>query len=71
MKYMSNKEIFICIMLGLGIGFAAYVLPFFWSRAEEIDHMLSYFIFSLRFLDPLVFWVVVPLVKVFKRKKQQ
>jgi hypothetical protein len=78
MKYVSNKEIFICIMLGLGLGFAGYIIPFFLhmiveSRGEPLLYgkVLFFFLYSLIILGPLVFWVVVPLVKVFKRRRQQ
>jgi len=61
MKYISNKEIFIYFMLELGIGFAGYILPFF---------LVSYLTYPLMFVGPLVFWVVIPLVKFFKRRRQ-
>jgi len=77
-KYMSNKEIFICIMLGLGIGFAGYIIPFFLhliveSRGEPLPYgkEVVLFLYSLILLGPLVFWVVIPLVKVFKGRRQQ
>ena len=76
MKYMSNKEIFICIMLGLGTGFAGYVLPFFLpliteSRGEPLPYgkVVFFFLYSLMFAGPLVFWVIIPLVKFFKRRR--
>jgi len=80
---MSNKEIFIYFILGLGIGFAGYILPFFLSlivdysggmpREEPLPYasIVFYFLYSLMFAGPLVFWIVVPLVKVFKRRRQQ
>jgi len=78
MKCMSNKEIFICIMLGLGIGFAGYILPPFLhliveSRGEPLPYgkEVVLFLHSLIFLGPLAFWIIIPLVKFFKRKRQQ
>jgi len=75
---MSNKEIFICIMLGLGIGFAGYIIPPFLhmiveSRGEPFPcrKEVVLFLHSLIFLGPLVFWIILPLVKFFKRRRQQ
>jgi len=67
MKYMSHKEIFICIMLGLGIGFAGYLLPFLLSpimdysggmpREEPLPYasIVSYLTYSFMFTGPVVF----------------
>ncbi|MQY56476.1 MAG: hypothetical protein GH152_04605 [Dehalococcoidia bacterium] len=71
-KYMSHKEIFIYFMLGLGIGFAGYILPFFLFFLNVIyTNIVSYLTYPLMFVGPLVFWVVIPLVEVFKRRRQQ
>jgi len=83
MKYISHKEIFSYFLIGLGLGFAGYIIPFFLSpiidysggmpREEPLPYadIVFYFFYSLMFAGPLVFWVVFPLVKLFKRRRQQ
>ncbi|GAI72324.1 unnamed protein product, partial [marine sediment metagenome] len=70
MKYISY------FLIGLGISFVGYFLPFCLShiidysgsgpREEPLPYanIVFYFLYSLIFLGPLVFWVVIPLVKV-------
>ncbi|MCK4403168.1 MAG: hypothetical protein KAV98_05330 [Dehalococcoidia bacterium] len=69
-------------LIGLGIGLAGYVL-LFWvggvidysggmPREEPLPYadIVFYFIYSLMVAGPLAFWIIIPLVKFFKRRRQ-
>jgi len=70
-------------LIGLAIGLAGYVLMFAASglidysggipREEPLPYgdIVFYFLYSLMVGGPLAFWVVIPLVKFFKRRRQQ
>jgi len=69
-------------LLGLGISFAGYIIPFFLSpiidysggmpRDEPLPYadLVFYFFYSLIFLGPLVFWIIIPLAKFFKIRRR-
>ncbi len=70
-------------LTGLGISLTGYIMMFCLSpiidysggmpREEPLPYAIIVFgfFYSLIFLGPLVFWIIIPLVKFFKRRRQR